>query len=331
MTKEEAANSFLKGFFEYNYNRKKLLFDNLKNIYVLISFIYNNIEKIENEEIDWNQITKTTLFEEEKIIDSFYKEIGVNLELDEIIKDGTFNIVRTNELEEAYPYELTLGVNNYEGEHKSIDVYNNGIITDSIIWVHEISHYRNQPENHRSEVNDLLTELLAFTEEFIYMDYLEKKGYKNDANIFKIEEYKNLYNHIKIGFPVARIYLLYFLLGEVSNENYKYLYHEDNSYEKALDVFNAVIKQDQNIIFNILWYSVGVISIYNYERYKEDSKYLDKIKELNTKINTDISLEDALKIIDIKLDSESLNRILEYINNFKNKLSKKKCDYTTRV
>ena len=38
---------------------------------------------------------------------------------------------------------------------------------------------------------------------------------------------------------------------------------------------------------------------------------------------TNISLEDALKIIDIKLNKKSLNKILENINIFKDSLIKK--------
>lgn len=324
MTKEQSANSFLKSFFEYNYSSDKLLFDNLKNIYILITFLNNNMEDIEIEDIDWREIPKTTIFEAEKIIDSFYKEIGVNFKLNDIIKDGTFDILRTNSLEEAYLYELTSGNNNYKNGHKSINVYNNGLITDSIIWVHEISHYRNQPQHYRGEVNDLLTELLAFTEQFIYIDYLEKIGYnKKEVDMLRIREYKNLHYIIKVAFFTVRIYLLYFLMGEISKENYKYLYGEDNDYEKSLEIFNDEIKQRENMIYTLLWYSVATISIYNYERYKEDPNYLNKIEELNTKINTDITLEEALNIIDIKLDSDSLNRILERINNFKNRITTK--------
>lgn len=321
MAKENSANSFFKSFFEYNYNNNKLLFDNLKNIYILIEFLNNNMEDIEIEDIDWNEVSKTTILEVEKIIDSFYKEIGVNFKLNDIIKDGTFDILRTNSLEEAYKSELTSGSNNYKRGHKSVNVYNNGLITDSIIWVHEISHYRNQPEHYRVEVNDLLTELLAFTEQFIYIDYLEKIGYeKKEIDMIRIKEYKNLRYIIKVAFFTVRIYLLYFLMGEVSKENYKYLYGEDNNYEKSLEIFNDEIKQNQDIIYILLWYSVAVISIYNYERYKEDSNYLNKIEELNIKINTDITLEEALNIIDIKLDNDSLNRILERINNFKDRI-----------
>ena len=79
-------------------------------------------------------------------------------------------------------------------------LYNNTLKTDSIIWVHEISHYRNQPPLFRGEVNDTLTELLAFTYEFIYTDYLEQIGYEEEGKKFKIEEYKNLHTFIKKGY-----------------------------------------------------------------------------------------------------------------------------------
>ena len=35
---EESANTFLKSFFDATYNDNKILFDNMQNIYALISF-----------------------------------------------------------------------------------------------------------------------------------------------------------------------------------------------------------------------------------------------------------------------------------------------------
>lgn len=49
---------------------------------------------------------------------------------------------------------------------------------------------------------------------------------------------------------------------------------------------------------------------------------LNKTKD-NEEVMTNISLEDALKIIDIKLNKKSLNKILENINIFKDSLIKK--------
>jgi len=325
--REKVANSFLNDFYKFNHPRKKLLFENIKQIYSLITYLNNNMEPLELEDIDFREGKEATLDEKIHLIEDFYKSIGVSLDFNKIIEDGTFEIIRTNPLDDILESELTRGRNNYYGEHKSIEVYNNGLLTDSIIWVHEISHYRNQPDNGRSEVNDLLTELLAFTESFIYIDYLEKQGYKKESIMFKISEYKNLYNIIKTAYLSVRIYLLYFLLGKVSKENYKYLYKEDETYENALNVFENLKKQDQDAIFTILWYSIGTISLYNYEKYKEDNNYVEKIKELNDRVQSNITLEHALKIMDIRLDEESLSKILEGINNFKNRLVEEQSNY----
>ena len=339
---EQSVNSFLKEFYDENYNDNILLFDNMQNIYNLIAFLYYNMQELDVEEQNLRQGQRTSIVEVEKIIDDFYKNIGIDFKFNEIIKDGTFNIIRTNNPKEASNYELYTGNNNYyviteyfedhktkekiiiyEGIHKTINVYNNTLITDSIIWVHEISHYKNQPPEKRDGVNDILTELLSFTEELIYADYLEQIGYAKEVNMFKIEEYKNLHNFIKIGYYIVKIALLYFLLGEVSKENYKLLYKEDKNYDDILKKFNTEINNNKKIIFTVLFYGIGLMSIYNYIEYKKDPSFLEKIKKLNKEIMKDISLEDALKIIDIKLDQESLNKILKNINIFREDLVEK--------
>lgn len=320
MDREERINDFLKDFFGKYYDDNKILFDNLKNIYSLISFLNNNLKRLEIDEPDFRKTTKATFIERKKLIDDFYKSISVSFSFEDIIKNGTLEIMKTNMLCEAGNFELTYGNNCYEKGHKVINVYNNGLITDSIIWIHEISHYRNQPDKKRGQVNDLLTELLAFTEEFIYVDYLEEQGYKKESYAFKVSEYKNLCYFLEVAYYSVRIYLLYFLLGEVSEENYKTLYGEVDSYDTSIDVFENLRKKDQDGIFITLYYSIGIMAIYNYQRYKEDNGYMENLNKLNTIINTDVSLEDALKIMDIKLDMDSLNKILNSINSFRSTL-----------
>lgn len=328
--REKKINEFLNDFFLHYHPRKRLLFENLKNIYSLISYLHDNMEPLEVEDIDFREGRESNLEEKINLIEDFYKSIGITFDFNKIIQDGTFEIIRTNSLDDILNFELTSGHNNYHGDHKSIEVYNNGLLTDSIIWVHEISHYRNQTDNGRGEVNDILTELLAFTESFIYADYLEKQGYQKEATMFKISEYKNLHNVIQLADGYVRIYLLYFLLGEVSKENYNYLFKEDDTYENALNIFENIKNQGKDIILTILWYSIGVISIYNYERYKKDNNYIEKIKELNDKIQTNITLEEALKIIDISLDENSLKTIGELINSFNKELIEKQSNYVKK-
>ncbi len=336
---EVSTNTFLKSFFDATYNENKLLFNNMSNIYKLISFLYYNIDSLDVEKLDLRDGTRADYMAKSKLIDNFYKNIGINFRMEEITSSGVLNIISTNNPKKATYKEIYTSNNNYviheecyinirtqervvvdTTYHKAINVYNNDLVTDSIIWVHEISHYRNQPSIKRGEVNDILTELLAFTEELIYADYLEGIGYQEAVNTFKISEYNNFYSIINQGFHIIRITLLYYLLGKVSEENYKLLYHDDN-YQTSLEVFDKERINNQNIMFIILYYSVAIFSLYNYIEYKKDSNFLKQIEELNESLLNDrYSLEDSLKIINIKLNKESLDTLLEDINIFKDTL-----------
>lgn len=334
-TIEKEINEFLKNLFNTSYNENKIFLNNLKNIYILISFIYDNLEKLDIDTKDLRNTTRKDYVEKTQLINDFYKSLGINFKVNDIEKNGTLNILETNEPIDATS-QLTYGNNNYifyerrsfnfktkedniisRNYHKSINVYNNDLLTDSIIWVHEISHYKNQPKEKRHEVNDILTELIAYTEELLYIDYLENFGYEEEAKIFKIMEYQNLYSILNFSYYIIKITLLYYLLGSVNKENYLLLYKEDKSYNKALELFNKG-KNDIRLCYH---YSIAIISLYNYIEYKKDKSFLENLKRLNKEImNYNISLENALKIINLKLDRESLNKILDRINIYRNSL-----------
>lgn len=334
-TIEKEINQFLKNLFNTSYNENKIFLNNLKNIYILISFLYDNLEKLDIDTKDLRNTTRKDYVEKTQLINDFYKSLGINFKVNDIEKNGTLNILETNEPIDATS-QLTYGNNNYifyerrsfnfktkedniisRNYHKAINVYNNGLLIDSIIWVHEISHYKNQPKEKRHEVNDILTELIAYTEELLYIDYLENIGYEEEAKIFKIMEYQNLYSILNFSYYIIKITLLYYLLGSVNKENYLLLYKEDKSYNKALELFNKG-KNDIRLCYH---YSIAIISLYNYIEYKKDKSFLANLKRLNKEImNYNISLENALKIINLKLDRESLNKILDRINIYKNSL-----------
>lgn len=334
-TIEKEINQFLKNLFNTSYNENKIFLNNLKNIYILISFLYDNLEKLDIDTKDLRNTTRKDYVEKTQLINDFYKSLGINFKVNDIEKNGTLNILETNEPIDATS-QLTYGNNNYifyerrsfnfktkedniisRNYHKAINVYNNGLLIDSIIWVHEISHFKNQPKEKRHEVNDILTELIAYTEELLYIDYLENIGYEEEAKIFKIMEYQNLYNILNFSYYIIKITLLYYLLGSVNKENYLLLYKEDKNYNKVLELFN----ERKNDIRFCYHYSIAIISLYNYIEYKKDKSFLENLKRLNKEImNYNISLESALKIINLKLDRESLNKILDRINIYRNSL-----------
>ena len=339
---EVSTNTFLKSFFDIEYNKNKLLFSNLGNIYSLITFLSNNIENLDMKTPDLSCGARKDLMEKLKLIEGFYKSMKIDFNIDNIFKNGTSNIISTNNPDEATFSEIYSGNNNYiiteesytdsktnqkiityKEYHKTINVYNNDLVTDSIIWVHEISHYRNQPSIKRGEVNDILTELVAFTEELIYIDYLKRVGYEEEANMFAVAAYNNFYYFLTRSYSIIRIVLLYYSLGEISKESYKILYGKDKDYKKSLNTFFKEIQVNRKSIFTLLYYSVGAISMYNYTEYKKDPTFFAKVQELNNALLTNsASLENSLKIINISLNKESLQRILDNINIFKEEIKK---------
>lgn len=345
---EKSANRFLKSFFDATYNNNKILFNNMPNIYILVEALYKTMKELEIEHTDIRTTKRADFFTKIDIMKKYYEKMNIDIDLDAVYNTGVFNIKDTNIPETATHKELYTGYNSYirtkqiyideetkektviQKTNKAVEVYNNNLLMDSVIWIHEISHYRNQPLEKREETNDILTELIAFTEELIYVDYLEEIGYEKEAQTFLLEEYKNLYNINYISYYVIRITLLYFLLGEVSKENYKLLYKEDEDYDKSLQIFNTEKNKNQEIIFLILHYTVGTLSIRNYIKYKEDPAFYTKIEELNKKVMTNISLEEALKIIDIYPNKETLLCISNAIEAFENKLLNRKIKYKKR-
>lgn len=339
---EVSTNTFLKSFFDIEYNKNKLLFSNLGNIYSLITFLSNNVENLDMKTPDLSCGARKDLMEKLKLIEGFYKSMKIDFNIDNIFKNGTSNIISTNNPDEATFSEIYSGNNNYiiteesytdsktnqkiityKEYHKTINVYNNDLVTDSIIWVHEISHYRNQPSIKRGEVNDILTELVAFTEELIYIDYLKRVGYEEEANMFAVAAYNNFYYFLTRSYYIIGIVLLYYSLGEISKESYKILYGKDKDYKKSLNIFFKEIQVNRKSIFTLLYYSVGAISMYNYTEYKKDPTFFAKVQELNNALLTNsASLENSLKIINISLNEESLQRILDNINIFKEEIKK---------
>ena len=93
---EESANTFLKSLFDATYNDNKILFDNMQNIYALISFLYNNMQYLDVETQDLRTSTRKDYVAKSKLINDFYKNIGINFVMNDIERNGTLNILNTN-------------------------------------------------------------------------------------------------------------------------------------------------------------------------------------------------------------------------------------------
>ena len=128
-TIEKEINEFLKNLFNTSYNENKIFLNNLKNIYILIFFLYNNLEKLDIDTKNLRNTTRKDYIEKTQLINDFYKSIGINFKVNDIEKNGTINILETNEPKDATS-QLTYGYNNYVlCEERSFDPKTKEVIT----------------------------------------------------------------------------------------------------------------------------------------------------------------------------------------------------------
>ena len=260
--------------------KNKLMYDKLiiykeisnSNLYNLQKYNYVNNESI--------TLTPATLEEKEKIIDSFFKSININFKLKELLENKTFEIKEDKN-------KIKFSGTNYYGNNddRKIEVYDNNLLLDSVVWIHEIMHYLNQPLYKRGMINDIFTEAISFAYEFIVTDYLGKIGYENDSRYFNNLILNTFNNFSYDSLCICEILMLYKDKKDISKELYKeYCVYDD--YEKKIEKFIEIAKNKEIYFINILHYALAVpLSIYMFEEYKKDNSFIEKIKELNDNIN----------------------------------------------
>lgn len=345
ITEKDINNFFIKYYSSY-YKEDNLIYDNIKVLKEIMLFTYQHLGNyIENnkEETEWNKIKKSTFIEYAPIIDKFYKDLNININLNELVENGTIDLYPRS-LEELIEVKgkCLNGFNDYEGKYKTVYIYNNGLITDSAILVHELSHYRNQPDIKRSQVNNLFTEALAFTEELIYLDYINDLGYTYEANNLKYKIIETFKYIIGNNYALTKLHLLYNEIGKISKEDYELLF-KMYDYDNIINTFKEIIKdtktnindfdkdilEDKDIMnklridfINDLLYTVAApLSIYMYEEYKKDNNFINSIKLLNdTLMNINTNNKTVIECLNIiglsNYNEESLNKISKSFKSY---------------
>ncbi len=321
---EERTNIFLKSFFDIVYDEDKLLFNNLDTAFELIVFLINNYEKYinDNKGVDISKISKFNFNDKVTLINDFYQKLGINFDINKIINNGIFDpyIIGSNSEETPNLSTATYGWYGFINNKPSIEINDNNLITDAAIWVHEISHYRDLPQpKEYTHVRDLLTESLAFTEEFIFLDYIDNIGYSYEAAITKLNEFKMFYQILKNTYLTIKPYIIFDKLGEISRENYLLYFGYDDDYDKVLDYFTSEILDTKkyNIIYTYLQYSLAAaLSIYMYIEYEKNSNFLNNILTLKEKLKNN-NFKECLNTINLSTFNEDFyHKIKNSIEDF---------------
>lgn len=295
------------------------VYHNLEFFYDLSSVLNQSLSKHVDtlrEEIYYSKITKMSLFDKLNIVEQFYKDHGIEFDLNKHLDDGTIGFIYYDhlnikqELSNSKNQQFVMGRNYYENSKKLIDVGNHGFAADVLVLIHELSHLRNQPDIRRNQLSDLLTEVLSYVEELICADYLKELGYQEDMLLWKKRLYYTFYSLAKQTKIKYEMLLLFKNLGSLSESSYQLFYGNNDGYEEKVEQMNQFIDNNDFDIYFYSWYIMGaVFGTYLHNEYKKDPSFMKNIILLHDRIN-DSDIIQCLELMNFNNDrSEGLLKI----------------------
>lgn len=299
------------------FGNNSFVFDEIENLWNLINYISNKYEKFCYVHID-KKTSYTKLDEKEciKLAQNFFDNHHINLNINELIQNGTIILKKKDSEKTDDFYYSTLDGSSYydENNNRKLVVVMEGTIFDCAILIHEIMHYRNQPNGKRNFVNDLITESLSYVMELIFFEDLLDSVYNTDRSLhFRLFE-KLMYIYAYRIYYIYKIILLYKREDDISKEKYDKIFI-DGKYEQALEKFEEYVSKKRSVLRDT-WMIIGLpLAIYMLDEYKKNKNFFELIEQMNIDIN-EKSIEECLSIININSREELINKIKNSTNSF---------------
>ena len=270
-----------------------------------------------------NHYTQISMEEMYNLTQEFLDFYHINLNISNLVKNK--KIIINNIKEKLESKEITDEEYNnlrFNARCKKGLIYFNycGDIIDCIVLLHEITHLRNEPldaQTHRTEINDFITESIAYAEEFIFLDYLKTKGYEDDYNNYLCDIFYNCLTFCDKVYYVNKILYVYKEKGNISKNSYTSIFKNHKNYKPAIkELYKVIISKNSYI--ELMWNFLGYISgLYLYIMYLEDHNYFKVIEELNEAItNEKCTWQDIFKILKINKPGELFKIMLEKMDYF---------------
>lgn len=327
MTEEmyNRLNDYLNDIFIELNKKDKIFVDNLKSIVILNTIIDKLFNGCITSECKVNNLSFNDVFllgrEIIEYINPKYLE-----EYDELISSGKLEFNYDGNCESAVYYKSNSDI-------KFIDIERHFNYVDASTLIHEFIHYSQLKEKNKTTYNrEFLTEFIAIYFEKIANKYLiEEKNVPIDEISLNLREI-SLYRHNREFYEYSVILLAYEKFGNINenttNDLDKLLKFKDNSFEREciellqkFDKINetnnekdSVIKMTKLVNYNYKYIVGTFLAHYALEH----SKIEDMVKlndNINTEEYTNLSVEEILNTVGIKINEEMINQTVDIIKN----------------
>ena len=298
--------------------------DKFFNIFLYYDKTYQDAKKKGLTKISKNNhYTQISIEEMYNLTQEFLNFYHINLNISNLVKDK--KIIINNIKEKLEHKEITLEeYNNLRFNarcNKGLIYFNYcGDIIDCIVFLHEITHLRNEPldnKTNRTEINDFINESIAYAEEFIFLDFLKTKGYEDDYNNYLCDIFYNCLVLSDRVYYVNKILYVYKEKGNISKDSYTSIFKNHKNYEQAIkELYKLIISKNSYI--ELIWTFLGYISgLYLYIKYLEDHNYFKIVEELNEAItNEKCTWQNIFRILKVNKPEDLFKIMFEKIDYF---------------
>lgn len=126
---------------------------------------------------------------------------------------------------------------------------------------------------------------------------------------------------------IYKMMILYKELGSLSKDSYKLFYKETKNYENLIKYISQYNEKDYNLYYKSWYIMSSILSVYLYDQYKKDPKFLNNILKLHENINNS-SMDECLKLMNLKdlgkEDRLKLRKSLENVVEDMEKVSRRR-------
>lgn len=316
MNKEEKINEYFNTLFSKQYQKYSLIFSNLVVLSKSQLFLEEKFDSAyEMSNFAEESLTKMDFLECIELTKQFYQDMGIDYDIEKLVQNGTIdiNVPKNPEI------IINSGCTSFKKNHIELNVNYNNSISDATVLVHELAHVRGmRPQFYKTY--DFFTEAMAFTEQYVFIEYLNNIGYNKDLNILKSKNYRNLWKYNYNAYSILMLLDIYNMLGKVSLENCKLLYNNktNEEYQNSVDTVFYYLSKPLSKLLQPIYYSIAYMyAPYMIEKYKENPDFINKIKYLTENLDK-LEIRDFFEMIGLTTNQDKNQEIATpYLDKYK--------------
>lgn len=299
------------------FGNNSFVLDEIESLWKLVNYIGEKFAPINKYKISEDLgYTKKSVEECVLLVQNFFDRHDISFDVKKLIEDDVLVFLdKTKSIGDKFFSSKADGHSFYdENRKRKISVVLNESSFDAMVMIHELMHYRNQPDGKRNFVSDLLTEIVSYSAEMIFCYDLDEDIYKSDIKLHFLLFQRLMYEYAYQMYYIYKIILLYKEKHDISESLYNEMF-ATNDYEEVISKFEEYVLSKKSV-WKDTWIVIALpMSIYIFEEYRKNRDFFQNLEEFSSSINSK-SISACLSILGINSEEELISKIKNSSNSY---------------